>query len=166
MKRPRSALVLALLAFLAAFLPLFAATVYFRYREAVLATEAEALERRLAQLDAVLAPIGSIDQLRGRMLARKTIVDVLGRPQAGLEPALGLTSQLPAGTRIVSLEVEPQRVRLRLGNANDVAMAQMLERFDRAGFSGTVAELAGSTVTLDARIDPARLASLPATVTP
>lgn len=158
--RRTSTLALALIAFGAALLPLVAASAYYLWREQQLAGEVAELERRLGELDAELAPIGHLDQLRGQMLARKGIVDVLQEPQRGLQAALALTTQLPASATLHALDIDARQIALRIGSADATASAQMLERIGAAGFSDAAASTASDgTVALTARIDPARFKS-------
>lgn len=159
--RRRSTALLACVAFVAALLPLAAVTAYFIRREHQLADEVAALERRLRELDAQLAPTGHLDRLRGEALARKGLVDVLREPQRGLQAAVALTAQIPAGTRLVALDVDGTRLSVQVAGTDAAASAPWLERLGRDGFSDAMAAPAGSdgTVTLTARIDPARFAA-------
>lgn len=155
--RRRSTATLAVAAFLAALAPLAAATGYCYYREHQLAAEVAALERRLGELDATLQPIGDLARLRSEMLVRKQIVDVLQRPQQSLHAALAVAAQAPPGDRVSALELDEERLSLRVAEADAAAAT---ERLGRAGFIDVSAQPASDGVaTITARIDPARLAA-------
>jgi len=156
--RPRSTVVLALLAFGATLLPLTAATGYFLWREQQLAGEVATLEHRLEELDKEMAPNGHLDQLRGQMLARKNVVDVMQEPQRGLQAALALTTQIPANARLLVLDVDDRSLSVRLAGADAAASTQLLERITAAGFSDATgaAPAADGATALSARLDPAR----------
>lgn len=155
---PRSTLALALLAFGATLLPLAAATGYYLWREQQLAGEVATLEHRLEELDKELAPIGHLDQLRGQMLARKNVVDVMQEPQRGLQAALALTTQIPANAQLLALDVDDRSLSLRLAHADATASTQLRERITAAGFSDATDTVPGAdgNVSLSARLDPAR----------
>ncbi|MBL8299583.1 MAG: hypothetical protein JNN30_14695 [Rhodanobacteraceae bacterium] len=156
--RRHSTFLLTALAFAAALLPLAAATLYFFNRERQLANEVSALESRLRELDAELAPIGHLEQLRGQMLSRKQVTEVLQQRQHGLHAALALTTQIPANARLVALDVDDTRLSLQLTNADAETAAKTLEQMTRAGFSeaAPITPDAAGNITLGARIDPAR----------
>lgn len=156
MTRPRSVVVLALMAFGATLLPLAAATGYFAWRERQLGDEVATLERRLEELDRELAPIGHLDQLRGQMLARKNVVEAMQEPQRGLQASLALTTQIPANAHLLALDVDDRSLSVRLGGADAAASTQMLEHITAAGFSDATGAPAAAdgTVLLSARLDP------------
>lgn len=155
--RRRSTATLAAAAFIAALLPLAAATGYCYYREHQLAADVDALERRLGELDAIVRPIGDLNRLRSEMLARKQIVDVLQRPQHGVQAALAIAAQTPAGDHVPAFAIAEQQLALRVAEADAVAAAQRLER---AGFTDVSTQApADGIATITARVDPTRLAA-------
>jgi Tfp pilus assembly protein PilN len=164
--RPRSTLLVALLAFAASLLPLAAAAAYYHYRTNEIAKEVDTLEKQLVELNQRLDPIGNLDQLRGQMLARKQIVDVLQYPQRGLDAAIRLVTQLPAGVQLLWLDVDEKRLSLQARCTDAAATAALLRQVGDAGFSDpaiasrSADEAAGAEqVTLEAGVDPARFAA-------
>ncbi len=165
--RPRSTLLVALLAFAASLLPLAAAAAYYHYRTSEIAREVDALEKQLVELNQRLDPIGNLDQLRGQMLVRKQIVDVLQLPQRGLDAAIRLGTQLPAGVQLLWLDVDEKRLSLQARCADAAATAALLRQVGDAGFSDTAiasrsadeAAAGAEQITLEARVDPARFAT-------
>lgn len=166
--RRHSTWLLAFTAFVAALLPLAATTAWFVHRGWRLADETTAQEHRLAELDARLAPVGHLERLRGDMLARKTVADVLQQPQHGLHAALALLAPIPANTHLVALDIDDARLSLQLAGVDSTTAAHWIERLGQAGFSDATAGPAddSGTVTLTARLDPARLAAATRLVTP
>lgn len=162
--RRRSTATLATAAFIAALLPLAAATGYCYYRERQLVADVVALERRLGELDAIVLPIGDLNRLRSEMLVRKQIVDVLQQPQHAVPAALAVAVQTPAGEHWPELTMHEQRLVLRVAETDAPAAMQRLER---AGFADVSAQApADGIATITARIDPARLAAAAAQATP
>lgn len=165
---PRSTLVAASAAFAASLAPLALAAAYYHYRASGLASEAVKLEAQLVELNQRLDPIGNLDQLRSQMLVRKQIVELLQLPQRGIDAAVRLGTQLPAGAQLLWLEVDEKRLSLQVRCADAAAAAALLRQIGDAGFSDS-AIVSRSTgdgaagtelVTLEARIDPARFAAL------
>lgn len=165
--RARSTLVATFAAFAASLLPLAVTAAYYHYRTNQIAGEVATLEKQLIELNQRLDPIGNLDQLRGQMLVRKQIVDVLQLPQRGLDAAVRLGTQLPAGVQLLWLDVDEKRLSLQARCADTAATAALLRQVGDAGFSdpAIVSRSADATatgaeqVTLDARVDPARFAS-------
>lgn len=166
--RRHSTWLLAFTAFVAALLPLAATTAWFLHRGWRLADETTALERRLAQLEARLAPVGHLERLRGDMLARKTVADVLQEPQLGLQAALAVLAQIPANTRLVALDIDSARLSLQFAGIDSATATHWIEQLGQAGFSDAAAGPADDrgTVALTARIDPAHLSAAARPVTP
>jgi Tfp pilus assembly protein PilN len=162
--RPRSTALLALAAFGAALLPLAAATAYYHYRVSRIAGEVDALENQLGELNKRLDPIGNLDQLRSQMLARGQIVDALQRPQRGLQAAVAISTQLPAGVQLLALDVDEKRLTLQARCADAAAAAALLRQVGDAGFSDPAiaarnADGSAERITLEAGLDPSRFAA-------
>lgn len=157
----------AVLAFVAACLPLAAAAGYYYWREHRFAAELHKQEAQLAVLDAQLEPIGNLDRLRSAMFARKQIVDVLQEPQRGLQAAFALAAAMPAGARLVDLDVDEKQLTLQAHCADAAAAEAVLDRLREAGFSDArisqrqpVTPAGAEQMRYTARLDPARFAEI------
>ncbi len=167
-RRPHSTVLVALAAFAASLLPLAAAAAYYIYRTNVIAGEVDTLEKQLIELNQRLDPIGNLDQLRGQMLVRKQIVDVLQLRQRSFDAAVRRGMQLPPGVQLMSLDVDEKRLSLQARCADAAATAALLRQVSDAGFSDpSIASRSADSaapgaeqVMLEARIDPARFSAL------
>lgn len=164
---PGSTLRRAMLAFVAACLPLAAAAGYYYWREHRFAAELHKQETQLAALDAQLEPIGNLDRLRSAMFARKQIVDVLQEPQRGQQAAFALAAAMPAGANLVDLDVDEKQLSLQARCTDAAATDAVLDRLRKAGFGDArisqrqPAMPAGAEqVRYTARLDPARFAEI------